>query len=142
MLHGLRLANVHNVHTPRYMKVGNRLLRTDWSLMVFLKRMSANITYKDLRFVVGGSKTALCETFLHMLEYIYTKFCPGWLPCVCVCTRRPLRVKSAGTRMRHRVMKSARNKTHTARKQSHEFDAVGRLYPRLCDNVGGKGVPL
>jgi len=50
------------------MKVGARLLRTDWSLMVFLKRMSANITYKDLRFVVGGSKTALCETFLHMLE--------------------------------------------------------------------------
>ncbi len=87
MLHGLRLANVHNVHTPRYMKVGTRLLRTDWSLMVFLKRMSANITYKDLRFVVGGSKTALCETFLHMLEYIYTKFCPRLVVvCVCVCT--------------------------------------------------------
>ena len=69
------------------MKVGDRLLRTDWSLMVFLKRMSANITYKDLRFVVGGSKTALCETFLHMLEYIYTKFCPRLVAvCVCVCT--------------------------------------------------------
>lgn len=142
MLHGLRLANVHNVHTPRYMKVGNRLLRTDWSLMVFLKRMSANITYKDLRFVVEEAKPPFAKPFCTCSSTFTQNSAPGWLPCVCVCTRRPLRVKSAGTRMRHRVMKSARNKTHTARKQSHEFDAVGRLYPRLCDNVGGKGVPL
>ena len=61
------------------MKVGTRMVCTDWSLMVFLKRMSANITYKDLRFVVGGSKTALCDTFLHLLEYIYSTFCPRLL---------------------------------------------------------------
>ena len=84
LLEAFHLSNVNDVHSPRYVLVGTRMLRTDWSLMVLLKRMSAGVTYKDLRFILGGSKTALCAAFLHLLEYMYTSFCPR-----CRLTRAP-----------------------------------------------------
>ena len=87
LLTAFGLANVHDVHSARYIKVGTRMVRTDWSLMVLLKRLSASVTYKDLRFVVGGSKTAVCETFLHLLEHLYNVFCPR---CGQLCLARPM----------------------------------------------------
>lgn len=74
LLIGFELANMHGPQLARYMHVGARVVRTDWALMVLLKRMASTATYKDLRFVVGGSKTAVCSTFLHMLEYLYNNF--------------------------------------------------------------------
>ena len=74
LLVGFELANIHGPQLARYMHIGARVVRTDWALMVLLKRMASTATYKDLRFVVGGSKTAVCSTFLHMLEYLYNNF--------------------------------------------------------------------
>ena len=73
LLQGFDLANVYQPHTPRWIRVGahGRLARSDWALMVLLKRMSAAATYKDLRYVLGGSKTMLCDTFLHVLSHVF-----------------------------------------------------------------------
>jgi hypothetical protein len=75
LLKGLDLANVVDVHAPRYIRIGRRLVRTDWALLVLLKRSGSVAAYKDVRWLIGGSKTGLCTTFLYMLEYVYNGFC-------------------------------------------------------------------
>ena len=37
--------------------------------------MNYKTPIKDMRFVLGGSKTAMCATFLHMLGHIYRTHC-------------------------------------------------------------------
>ena len=75
LLSALGLANPNNMHAPRYMRIGRRLARTDWALMLLLKRLASPSPYKDLRWILGGSKTLLCACFLHMLQLLHTKFC-------------------------------------------------------------------
>ena len=75
LLSAMHLANLNDVRGPRYMRICRRLVRTDWALMVLLKRMASPAAYKDLRFVVGGTKTALCVTFLWMLERVFNNHC-------------------------------------------------------------------
>jgi hypothetical protein len=75
LLRGLNLANAVDVHAPKYIHIGRRLVRTDWALLVLLKRLASAAPYKDLRWLLGGSKTSLCTTFLHMLEYMYHGYC-------------------------------------------------------------------
>ena len=42
--------------------------------MVMIKRLASTCTYRDLKKVLGGSKTLLCETFLYMLGYVYARY--------------------------------------------------------------------
>ena len=39
---------------------------SDWAFMVLLKRLSSGCHYRDIKCVLGGSKTALSNTFLHV----------------------------------------------------------------------------
>lgn len=41
---------------------------------VLLKRLASMSTYSELVYVLGGSKTALSDTFQHMLELLHTKY--------------------------------------------------------------------
>jgi hypothetical protein len=47
---------------------------SDWALMVLMKRMATGNRYRDVAAVVGGNKTELCVTFLHMLELLHDKY--------------------------------------------------------------------
>ncbi len=42
--------------------------------MVLMKRMATGNRYRDVAEVVGGNKTELCVTFLHMLELLHDKY--------------------------------------------------------------------
>ena len=75
LLAGLEMAHVADPTLPRYMHVGTRVVRTEWALLVLLKRLTCCSTYKDLRFVLGGSKTTMCKTFLHVLHHVYVSKC-------------------------------------------------------------------
>lgn len=87
LLGALGLGCPHSPTTPRWIRVGRRgrrsLVRSDWALQVLLKRISSPSPYKDLRHIVGGSKTVLCDIWLYVLKYIYTNFtsrCMSLLP--------------------------------------------------------------
>lgn len=64
--------------SPIWLHVGadgtKSVVPSDWSLMVLLKKLATGATYKDIMRVVGGSKTALSNTYLHMLEYLFFKY--------------------------------------------------------------------
>ena len=64
--------------TPRILHIGSNgtqsTVASDWAFMVLLKRLSSACQYRDIQCVLGGSKTALSNTFLHMLEYLYTTY--------------------------------------------------------------------
>lgn len=78
ILHGMGLADVQDPTRPRWLRVGTdgrqSLVCSAWALMVMIKRLASTCTYRDLKKVLGGSKTLLCETFLYMLGYVYARY--------------------------------------------------------------------
>lgn len=78
ILHGMGLGDVHDSNRPRWIRVGTdstqSLVCSAWALMVLIKRLASTCTYRDLKKVLGGSKTLLCETFLYMLGYVYARY--------------------------------------------------------------------
>ena len=46
----------------------------DWALMVLVKRLATGGRYRDLAAVLGGGKTVLCNTFVHMLQWMHGKY--------------------------------------------------------------------
>jgi hypothetical protein len=46
----------------------------DWALMVLIKRLATGGRYRDVAAVLGGGKTVLCNTFLHMLSWMHAKY--------------------------------------------------------------------
>lgn len=64
--------------SPVWLRVGSEgkhcVVPSDWALMVLLKRLATGATYRDMMCVVGGGKTALSNTFLHMLEMLFVKY--------------------------------------------------------------------
>ena len=63
---------------PIWLRVGSgdtkSVVRSDWALAVLIKRLATGCRYRDVQAVMGGSKTALCVTFLHMLELLFNKY--------------------------------------------------------------------
>jgi hypothetical protein len=78
LLAAFDLVSAQDATSPIWMRVGRRgrqsWIRSDWGLMVLLKRLASASTYKDLRFVLGGNKTLLCDTFLFMLRRTYRQY--------------------------------------------------------------------
>ena len=64
--------------TPRVLYIGSNgtqsTVASDWAFMVLLKRLSSGCHYRDIKCVLGGSTTALSNTFLHMLDYLRTTY--------------------------------------------------------------------
>lgn len=64
--------------SPRWIRVGqpgrHSVVPADWALMVLLKRLASTASYRDLKKILGGSKTVLSDTFLHMLGYMYHRY--------------------------------------------------------------------
>jgi hypothetical protein len=63
---------------PRWIRVGQpgrqSVVSADWAMMVLMKRLASTASYRDLKKILGGSKTALSDTFLHMLGYLYHRY--------------------------------------------------------------------
>ena len=64
--------------SPTWLRIGadgtQSLVRSDWALMVLLKKLATGASYKDIMRVVGGSKTVLSNAYLHLLEYLFVKY--------------------------------------------------------------------
>lgn len=78
VLHAMRLTQQHNPGSPLWLRVGppgkQSVVPSDWAFMVLMKRMATGNRYRDVAAVVGGNKTELCVTFLHMLEFLHDKY--------------------------------------------------------------------
>jgi len=70
VLQAMRLTQQRDQGSPLWLRVGppgkQSVVPSDWAFMVLMKRMATGNRYRDVSAVVGGNKTELCVTFLHM----------------------------------------------------------------------------
>lgn len=78
VLHAMHLTAEQDQGSPLWMRVGppgnQSMVPSDWAFMVLMKRMATGNRYRDIAAVMGGNKTELCNTFLHMLEWLHDKY--------------------------------------------------------------------
>ena len=78
VLEAMRLTEPNSARSPCWLHIGppgaQSLVPSDWALCVLLKRLATGGSYRDVLTLLGGSKTILCATFLHMLELLHEKY--------------------------------------------------------------------